>query len=252
MVEAPTPCTGGPQLRPRSPRLWAQPWLPVCGSGAGRRVSWVWAAPHLLRDGPVAAGLERAPWGLLKAVPSSPGAPSKGLFIPLSSLQLLSPNPGHLGEGAVPAPGLRGPSLPQRLAETDPATRTGELPRPEPPALAGLAEGRVSRAAAAAALATKSTLAQEAPPVCVPGWPAWMGPQGPPHRPVQGRPLAWAMCCRPSAVGTGAWRTGPCLLRARRASAQAPQTRGGGGRALPSHHSLRDTSHVEGPWHSLI
>lgn len=255
MVEAPTPCTGGPQLRPRSPRLWAQPWLPVCGSGAGRRVSWVWAAPHLLWDGPVAAGLERAPWGLLKAVPSSPGAPSKGLFIPLSVFSAASvPESRPPRGGGSARPGPQRP-LPATAACGDrPATRTGELPRPEPLALAGLAEGRVSRAAAAAALATKSTLAQEAPPVCVPGWPAWMGPQGPPHRPVQGRPLAWAMCCRPSAVGTGAWRTGPCLLGARRASAQAPQTRGGGGggRALPSHRSLRDTSHVEGPWRSLI
>lgn len=79
----------------------------------------------------------------------------------------------------------------------------------EPATLAGLAEDRVSRAAAVATLAIKSTLAQEALPVCLPSWPARMGPQGPQHWPVQGRHLASALWCWPSAVGTGAWRTGP-------------------------------------------
>lgn len=76
------------------------------GRWAGR-VSWVWAAPHLLRDGPVAAGLERAPWGLLKAVPSSPGAPSKGLFIPLSVSSAASvpeSRPPRGGGSARPGP----------------------------------------------------------------------------------------------------------------------------------------------------
>lgn len=243
-TRAAAPSPGPGQHLPRGARAAAsgRPRLPVCGSE--RRAA-----------GPVRGGGQSGhrrpgarPLGVLRAAPSrTAGSAQRAIYsLCLFSSAASVPESRPPRGGATPTPAPEAPPCPtQRPARQSLPPRQvscqGRASRAGGQSVQGRSCGRTrqevhSGPGRAAGLRPR--------PACL------EGPQGPQHRPVQGRRPAPAVCCRPSAAGPGAWGAGPCLLGARRASAQAPQTGGRGDRPFPAAQPPGATSHAEGPWRS--